>query len=143
MRGKHVAVFAANTAAADLADSFNAAVYAPDQENCQFFGLAMGDFIKLSNANDFWWAPKGNEAFDDGSRVLQFDVGNRVRLIGFKTPDDEGTEEAYIHDLGTLTDLWIDGDLFYGILSDWCDAIIAEWSKRPKSPDDYWRCELA
>ena len=32
-------------------------------------------------------APDGDEAFDDGSYVLQFDVGDRVRLIAFKRPD--------------------------------------------------------
>ncbi len=30
------------------------------------------------------WAPDGDEAFDDGSYVLQIDSGSLVRLIGFK-----------------------------------------------------------
>jgi hypothetical protein len=30
------------------------------------------------------WAPDADEAFDDGSYVLQFDVDGRVRLIAFK-----------------------------------------------------------
>jgi len=35
-----------------------------------------------------WWAPDGDEAFDDGSNVIIFDIGAHVRLVGFRMTDD-------------------------------------------------------
>jgi hypothetical protein len=73
------------------------------------------------------WAPDGDEAFDDWSHVLQFDVGGRVRLIGFRS-----NERGYHHDERTLADVWIDEGLFYRVLKQWRDAFLAEWECAPK-----------
>jgi hypothetical protein len=76
------------------------------------------------------WAPDGDEAFDDGSYVLQFDVENRVRLIGFKSDDTDRYDPA------TLKDIWLSSDDFYSVLSRWRDAFEAEWETAPKIRDD-------
>jgi hypothetical protein len=70
-----------------------------------------------------------DEAFDDGSYVLQFDVGDRVRLIAFKS------DESYRHASGTLSDVWLPADEFYNVLREWRDAFEAAWMAAPKFPE--------
>jgi hypothetical protein len=53
------------------------------------------------------WAPDGDEAFDDGSYILHFDIGNRVRLVAFKSQAG-----GYHNDPMTLRDLWIEAEEF-------------------------------
>lgn len=74
------------------------------------------------------WAPDGDEAFDDGSFVLQFDVDDRVRLIGFRSGAN------CHHDPETLSDVWLPANAFYGILRQWRDAFIEDWRSMPKTP---------
>jgi hypothetical protein len=68
------------------------------------------------------WAPDGDEAFDDGSYVLQFDVEDRVRLIAFRSG------EGYVHDPATLSDVWLPSDDFYGVLQEWLQSFDREWT---------------
>ena len=81
----------------------------------------------LFYARHLVWAPDGGGAFDDGSYVFQFDVGNRVRLIAFRS-----LRNVYHHDPLTLADVWMDSDEFYEVLRNWRDAFFAEWERLPK-----------
>jgi len=74
------------------------------------------------------WAPDGDEAFDDGSVVLHLDVENRVRLIAFNNTDVADDM------IGTIREVWLDADLFYGVLSRWRDNFDAEWESRLDLP---------
>jgi hypothetical protein len=125
-RGSHIAPFATEVDGGKIADAFRDAVYAPDQEEKSFFGLLQPDFSGLLYAKHLIWAPDGDEAFDDGSCVLHFDVGERVRLIGFRCGD------AYHHDPKTLRDIWLPASDYYGILQQWRDGFVAEWEAMPK-----------
>jgi hypothetical protein len=58
-------------------------------------------------------APDGDEAFDDGSHVLQFDRGDDVRVIAVRNFDTEA--EA----LGSVREALLTADQFYGVLSKW------------------------
>ena len=78
-------------------------------------------------SNHLIWAPDGDEAFDDGSFVLHFDVGNQVRLVAFKCCID-----GYHHDPTSLSSIWLPSGEFYGILENWRDAFEAEWTTAPK-----------
>jgi hypothetical protein len=80
-------------------------------------------------SSDCQWAPDGDEAFDDGSYVLQFDVDDRVRLIAFKHGE---RGEGWQCDSATLRDVWLAADEFYRILQQWHDAFYAEWVAAPK-----------
>jgi len=64
----------------------------------------------FKTSNEFAWAPDGDAAFDDGSYVLQYDVGDQVRLIAFRCREDG------LHDSATLSELWLESDAFYNIL---------------------------
>jgi hypothetical protein len=128
-RGSHTAPFATEPDAGKVADAFREAIYAPDQGDNQFFGISQqefSDYFSCSN-QDINWAPDGDEAFDDWSYVMHFDVEDRVRLIGFRSYN-----EGYHHNPATLSDVWLEADKFYTILQTWRDAFEAEWNAAPK-----------
>jgi hypothetical protein len=127
LRGKHTASFATEPNAGSIADAYRDAIFAPDQEDEEFFGIPQPEFADFFCSDILVWAPDGDEAFDDGSHVLHFDVENRVRLIGFKS-----NREGYHHNPTTLRDIWLDADYFYGVLQQWHDAFEAEWKALPK-----------
>lgn len=124
-RGTHIAAFAEDTDAGRIADAIRKALYTPGQENEHFFGISQLELRTLIRGNHLIWAPDGDEAFDDGSFVMQFDVGNRVRLIGFKS-----SEEGY--DSSSLRDVWLGVDEFYGVLTEWSKAFESHWATIPK-----------
>lgn len=125
-RGSHTTPFATESEAGRIADAFRNAVYAEKQEE-RYFDIPLADFIDMIHSKRTVWAPDGDEAFDDGSYVLQFDVGDRVRLIAFKS-----IENGCLHDPAARSDVWLAADDFYRILQDWRDAFEAEWASAPK-----------
>jgi hypothetical protein len=130
-RGKHTASFASEPDAGKIADAVRFAVYAPDQEKESYFGIPQPEFSNFYTiSTNRLWAPDGDEAFDDGSYVLQFDVNDQVRLIAFKS-----IPGGYRHDQHTLSDVWLSADEYYGILRRWHDAFLTEWEAAPKVPE--------
>jgi Immunity protein 42 len=125
-RGQHTAPFATDPDAGKIADDFRLALYADDQEHELFFGIPKPKFSELIYSKNIMWAPDGDEAFDDGSYVLQFDVIDRVRLIAFRLNEDG------LHEQATLSDVWLPADDFYRILQKWLDAFETEWTAMPK-----------
>lgn len=126
-RGKHTAPFADEPSAGKVADAIRDAIWAPNQEHKQFFGMPHAIFQGIVFSNHLIWAPDGDEAFDDGSFVLHFDVGNQVRLVAFKCCMD-----SYQHDPTTLSTIWLPAGEFYETLEKWRDAFEAEWATAPK-----------
>jgi Immunity protein 42 len=129
-RGGHVAAFA-DQSAGEIADAYRDAIYAPNQEEKDFFRIPFSRFESMIHESRMVWAPDGDEAFDDGSYVLHFDVANRVRLIAFTSQ-----ERGYHHAPDSLRDVWCDADEFYRILSRWREDHEAAWQvvlkeKRP------------
>ena len=124
-RGNHTVPFGAEPDGGTIADAFRTALYSDTpQEN--YFGLPVPLFSDMIHAQHIKWAPDGDEAFDDGSYVLQFDVEDRVRLIAFQCG------EGYLHDPSSLNDIWLSADDFYRTLQHWHDAFKAEWESMPK-----------
>ena len=128
MRGSHTVPFATEADAGIIADSFRNAIYAERQQE-SYFGIPRSEFSRMIHSRNIVWAPDGDEAFDDGSYVLQFDIGNRVRLVAFKCG------QGYLHDPTTLSDQWLAGDDFYHVLQHWHDAFEAEWASMPKASE--------
>ena len=129
-RGRHTAPFATEDNAGKIADAYRDAIYAPDQEANYFFGIPQPEFHDLIYSNHLAWTPDGDEAFDDWSHILQFDVGDRVRLIGFRSLDGD-----YHHDPNTLADVWLNADAFYQTLQQWRDSFDAEWHGSTRIPE--------
>lgn len=123
-RGTHQVPFA-EAAAIDIANAYTSAVYLDNNENEKYFGLSESEFTKTLYSNSVVWAPDGDEAFDDGSYVLQFDIGDRVRLIAFKRPDS-------LVDPASVREVWLSSDAFYNALGEWRDTFMAEWDSLPK-----------
>lgn len=128
-RGRHTAPFATEVDAGKIADAFRDAIYS-EAEGKRFFGIPLDEFAALffPESSDLMWAPDGDEAFDDGSYILQFDHLDRVRLIAFQSRED------CRHDPNTLRDVWLAEYDFYQVLQTWCDAFLAEWHAIPKVP---------
>jgi hypothetical protein len=126
-RGVHTAPFVAESSPKRIVDAFCSALFA-EEPGEGYFGIPLVEFRKLfsKESNDLVWAPDGDEAFDDGSYVLQFDVEDRVRIIAFKCA------EGPLYDPKSLSDIWLNADKFYSILTDWRNAFEAEWETTPK-----------
>jgi hypothetical protein len=103
------------------------AVYADEQRD-DYFGIPRTEFTNLICSKHIVWAPDGDEAFDDGSYVLQFDLRDQARVIAFKS-------EGCVHVPGSLSDLWLSADDFYKTLNDWRLAFMAEWTSLSKEPE--------
>ena len=133
--GTHLAPFAVGVTGESIADAFRDAVYTPGQEEKSFFGMRQSAFSDFIYSKHLVWAPDGDEAFDDSSFVLHFDLGNQVRLIGFRST------KSYHHDSGTLRDVLLEADVFYGVLRDWRHAFLADWARHPiisEKEDQKW-----
>jgi len=127
-RGRHTASFSAEPDAGAIADAVRLAVYAPEQQNSLYFGMSEADFADVVHSKHLLWAPDGDQAFDDHSYILQFDVEDQVRLVAFKS------DEEYRHNSSTLNDVWLPADKFYPTLQRWHDDFENEWAMAPKEP---------
>jgi len=60
-------------------------------------------------------------------------VGNPARLaIESSVTQAYSSEEGYLHQPGTLSDLWMEAAEFYSILSQWSAVFEAEWNAADK-----------
>ena len=120
-RGSHNLPLVMEADAASVASAFRRVAYGELDANEQFFGMAAGQFRDAIYSNHLVWAPDGDEAFDDGSYVLQVECQDQVRLIAFMgTPD-------FLYDPRSLRDLRLSGDEFYTVLQGWHDGFNNEW----------------
>jgi hypothetical protein len=127
MRGEHNVPFATETNAGTIAHAFRSAMYA-EKPDASYFELPCAEFADMIQSKKIVWAPDGDEAFDDGSYVLQFDTGNSVRLVAFKSG------RSMLYDPATLRDVSLAADEFYGTLQNWIDAFNSIWASMPKVP---------
>jgi hypothetical protein len=130
-QGRHTAPFASEPRGGRIADaycdSWRDPIWTADEEKERFCGITQGEFRNLIYANKFDWFHDGDDAFDEWS-VLHFDVDDRVRLIAFRSIDNE-----FHHDPTTLTDVWLGAEEFYRVLKEWRDLFEAEWKAAPKT----------
>lgn len=124
-RGQHTAPFASEPVGSKIIDAIREAIYAPSPTQDSFFGLSTELFNNYVYSSHCEWHRLCDEAFDDGSSVLHFDVGDMVRLIA-DTPSRG--QLNWMHDPATLTEVWLKADDFYGVLEGWHDAFHREWT---------------
>ena len=119
-RGEHTVPFDPESEAAVIADAYIAATYDQNRQAERFLGMSSDTFRDALIAKDIIWAPDGDAAFDDGGHILQFDVGGRVRVIGFRNSDEQlGMDRD-------VSDVWIGSDHFYELLIKWETAFQKE-----------------
>ena len=126
-RGAHAADAIANANAVALAMAFSRAVYMEHDEKEIFLGMQDRSFCDLIHSSKLVWAPDGDEAFDDSSYVLQFDIGGEVRLVAFSRASDK-----YL-DPESLRDVRLSQEEFYKTLQLWHDSFAAEWASLAKA----------
>jgi hypothetical protein len=117
-RGTHVAPFSSEPDATDIANGYLAA-YNLDREHEIFFGMRAYDLYSFLCSKKI---ASGcfDEAFDDGTHFLLFDIEDQVRFIIFKNNE-------YVAD--PISDVWLDADEFYGILADYLVKFEGERAK--------------
>ncbi len=124
MRGLHQSPFSKIPDAAMIAKAYRFADFSDAPDSDMYFGLTRSSLSAAFSAGELVWAPDGDSAFDDGSYVLQFDIGSMVRVIGFKASDTDSVEH--------VNDVLIDADAYYEILNRWQSSFLTEWEKQPK-----------
>jgi len=111
-RGSHLLPSVSNFEASVIAESVQNAIYSENPYD-RVFDMSREDFMESLYKREILWAPDGDEAFDDGSHVLQIDEGNEVRLIAFV--NNENTESLW----GSVSEIYLSQDDFYNILEEW------------------------
>ena len=86
-RGTHTAPYSKEPDAHQIATSFREVLYTGATKST-YFGTPESEFASTIITNRIVWAPDGDEAFDDGSYVLQFDVNDQVRIVAFTCDPD-------------------------------------------------------
>ena len=129
-RGKHIAPFIAGRCGGDIIDSIMEAVYDPAPKRDTIWGMPLETLGNIVDASQCEWHRCCDEAFDDGSCLLQFDVGDTVRLIANLPPKSSTNLK---HDPKTLQDITIEATVFYNTLNVWLQKFEAEWEASPKS----------
>jgi hypothetical protein len=124
-RGSHTAAFEAGDAE-EIAFAYLVSEYEEGVPGEKFLELSKEQFHEATYAADLVWAPDGDEAFDDGSHILQFDIGDQVRLVAFKRDYQKrgGAME--------LREVWLSAPDFYAILKDCRDQFLKLWQSMPK-----------
>lgn len=99
----------------------------------KILGFEPDDLLNYFAKKEISWAPDGDEAFDDGSKVLQFDDENYVRLIGYQYLNSKRKL------FGTVNEIILSSDRYYNVLSQWVETFDEIWKNMPKSsPDEPW-----
>lgn len=111
-RGTHTPSIPLDAPAIEIATAYLDAYYR-DNARTDYFGFSELEFVSALISSGAVWAPDGDEAFDDGSHILQFDVGDRVRIVALLNTDSPEDMPQ------TIIDEWVDADLFYAIVSAW------------------------
>lgn len=125
-RGGHIAPFADEADATKIGSAFRDAIYGKGPREI-YLGISLLQFRETIYSKRIVWAPDGDEAFDDGSYVLQFDIKDRVRLIAFRSYPHQPYDPTTIRDVGLAA------DDFYSLLKQWHDAFENEWASLPKA----------
>lgn len=118
-RGKHLSPFADVASDVEIARAYCERAYGADIDGRLFLGLTSDQFGIILRENSWLWAPDGDEAFDDGSTILQFDHGDRVRLVGFKDVSGVLSEES-------ISGIWLSSNTFYSTLVEWLQSFKSE-----------------
>lgn len=116
-KGQHQVEFSKEENPYDIAEAIYSSIYRESPEEKSFFGLMKDEIAEVVYQNRIMWAPDGDQAFDDGSYVLHFDVFDQVRLIGFRADSEYNIEN------NSLSEVWIENDKFYELLSDWVNQM--------------------
>lgn len=117
-RGMHLSQLATNYPAEELVRCIQLAIYEECPPGQCLLGMSPSQLLDELTINELILAPDGDEAFDDGSNIIQFDVGERVRIVGFKNWPDEKSQ------IGSISEIYMPTAEFYEILECWREEFL-------------------
>lgn len=120
-RGQHTIRFATDADALKVAEAVLAVTYDEVNPKALFFGMSHDEIRNALVSSEIVWAPDGDAAFDDGGHILQFDVGDEVRLIAFINSANRANIAS------SLIEVWMNSEEFYGYLDEWQRQFQMEW----------------
>lgn len=123
-RGKHTIPFSNEPVAGKVVEAIRQAVYEPVPTAKRFFGLSILEISNYVFSSRCEWHRACDEAFDDGSYILRFDVGRRVRLIADRPMQEKAGNRGNTE---TFSDTWLEADEYYGVLRRWHTTFETEW----------------
>jgi hypothetical protein len=120
-RGKHDLSFSGQVDAKELSLSVLNILYDRGFKKFPLSTELETEMERVLYTSNIIWAPDGDEAFDDGSHVLQIDEGRHARVIALVNHE---TEDLTID---SIVELRISADEFYEILYSWSRKFEEEW----------------
>lgn len=126
-QGDHRCYFS-NRPAAEIAIAYRTSFMGEELRSASFnyFGQRESVFKHALGQSHAEWAPDGDEAFDDSSYVLQFDLDDDFcRLVGFRAAEDG------LFDPDTLREVTLTSTSFYAIIHA-CETWFADKMKTPE-----------
>ena len=120
-RGTHLAPFSTDSDGSKIFDRILGAIHSPVDNWKSYLGMSRSELNDIVCQRRLRWHDP-DEAFDDGTTVLQFDVEDRVRLIATNGGD------GWRHNAETFVDIYVLADDFYSVLQQWRDTFLAEWT---------------
>jgi len=124
-RGTHQISNLLDVSASMIVEAYLDAIYR-DTKRTDYFVRSRSEFSEDIYGNKASWAPDGDQAFDDGSHILQFDIDDRVRLIAFRN------RECLDDVIESIAEECIESDRFYDVLSSWSETFLRQWSYMKK-----------
>lgn len=89
--------------------------------------MSAEDFTAAINSTGILFAPDGDQAFDDGSIILHLDRVDSVILVAGKS-----TKACGVIDEGSVVQVSLEADYFYGCLAEWKMAVDKEMGSMAK-----------
>lgn len=127
-RGAHTLPLFEEQDADAIADAVNTAIFGNVPATWSSVGARRDELASAIHASRIVWAPDGDAAFDDGSRVLQLDLTNKSRVIGFCVGDQGEVDPSSVREVR------LPSADFYEVLREWSDQFNREWLARTARP---------
>lgn len=108
-RGQHLAPFGGISEKEELVEALLGAQFGNPDPEFTFCGFTQNELDWQIGKARLDWSPDGDEAFDDGSHIYQFDVEDRVRLVACRNCRER-----------SISEIWLPDCEFYEILEKWC-----------------------
>lgn len=113
-RGSHTVPELFHLSPEVIAEAYRLVFYGDPPQAQIRLPISDSTFRALITSRHIQWAPDGDEAFDDGSYVLQLETDSEVRLIAFR-----GDSSDTLYDSATLSEVLMPSNVFYRVLAQW------------------------
>ncbi len=138
-QGTHQSALAGEADARALIEAAYASVHGDDVE-WRYLGWGQRELEQHLVKSGVMWAPGGDEEFDDGSVILQFDLRDSVRIVAGRPPEGLPRPRRPLRGNGPqctdylIRDVTMSAEAFYGVLALWHARFLSQWAQSAKVP---------